>query len=91
MFDHANHVYGQSSTPQNLIPSAVCNESIIISVYKQWSSIQNTMRIYKSINQFLFFWLVISTHLKNMLVKLEIFPILRGEISENYSKPTPSH
>ena len=46
MFDHANHVYGQSTTPQNLIPSAVCNESIIISVYKQRSSIQNTIRIF---------------------------------------------
>ena len=28
-------------------------------------------------------WLVVSTHLKNMLVKLEIFPNFRGENGEN--------
>ena len=34
-------------------------------------------------------WLVVSTHLKNMLVKLDHFHRYRGENSQKYLKPPP--
>ena len=36
-------------------------------------------------------WLVVSSHLKNMLVKLEIFPKFRGQKSKKYLKLPPSY
>ena len=44
----------------------------------------------KHIFETIIYWLVVEpTHLKNMLVKLEIFPKFRGE-NKKYLKPPPT-
>ena len=45
-------------------------------------------RYFKVIRALENYWWVVSTHLKNMLVKLEIFPKVWGE-NKKYLKPPP--